>query len=119
MWKNLLISLGYFFGIMLVLTFIITVFDYFNILSNNISSIIRFLILIISILVSSFILGNKSIKKGYINGIKLGIVIVILFFIISNIFGSFNFSSLIYYFIIVLTSSIGSMLGINKKKATN
>ena len=119
MWKNLFISFLYFIGIVLSTTLIFTVFYYFNLLPNDISSIIMFIIPVFSIFISAFILGTNSIRKGYIEGIKLSIIIIMLFIIISFLFSSFKFSSIIYYLILILSSSLGGMLGINKKKASS
>lgn len=74
------------------------------------------LFLVISIFVGSYSLGYKSENKGYLNGIIFGIIISILFIVLSLILKSdLNFSSAIYYLIIVVTSSIGGTIGINKK----
>ena len=117
LFKNLIMSLLYFFGIVLISLFIYSVLVYFNIISGKISTIIMFLIPIISSFVCSFRLGIRSNKKGYIEGIKLGSIIIIIFLVISLIFSSFNYKSLIYYLIIILSNTLGSMFGISQKKA--
>ena len=116
MFKNLFFSFVYFISIFLVSTFIFTIFYYFNLVSDSINSIIKFIIPIISISVSSFILGMKSVKKGYVEGIKLSIIVILFFSVIGMLFGSFNFNTVIYYLILVLSSSLSGMLGINRKK---
>ena len=119
MWKNLFISFLYFIGIVLGTTLVFTIFNYFKILPDNINSIIRLIIPVVSIFISAFIVGMNSIRKGYVEGIKLGIIIILLFVIVSSIYSSLDFNSIIYYLILILTSSLGGMLGINKKKASN
>ena len=118
MLKNLLISLSYFIGIILISTLIFTIFNYFNILTDRLNSILKLLIPIISIAISSYILGTKSIKKGYLEGIKLSLIIIIIFILISITFSKFNIKSLIYYLILITTSTLSSMIGINRKKAS-
>lgn len=112
-------SLLYFFGIVLISLFIYSVLIYFNIISGKLSTIIMLLIPIISSFVCSFRLGIRSNKKGYIEGIKLGSIIIIIFLVISLIFSSFNYKSLIYYLIILLSNTLGSMFGISQKKAAS
>ena len=75
----------------------------------------------ISTAVGSYILGKKTQEKGYLEGIKFGIILILLMWIISFLAfdQSFSISSIIYYLIFVITSSIGSMFGINKKTNDN
>ena len=114
--KNLGISLLYFFSIIVLGCMFITLFNYFNILSSNIISILKFLIPLIGILVSGFVMGKNSSKKGYIEGLKLGSIIVIVLIVISLLFNKFNVRSVIYYFVLLFSSILSSMFGINKKK---
>ena len=60
--------------------------------------------------------GAKNKAKGYIEGIKYGLIWVILFVIICLICKVFDWTSIIYYFILLFISILGSILGINKKK---
>ena len=63
----------------------------------------------------------KTNKKGYLEGIKYGFIITILFWIISFLAFDENLkiSNLLYYLVILVISSIGSMFGINKKNEKN
>ena len=116
MLKNYLISLGYFFTILLISTLIQTILYYFNILNTNIISIIKLLIPIISISIASYKLGTKSKQKGYLEGIKIGITIIGIFTIITLLTDKLSIKSLIYYLILIISSILSSMIGINKKK---
>ena len=80
---------------------------------------IKFIIPLISILFSSFKLGKMSLKKGYLEGIKLACVIIVLFSIIVLLFDKFRIRSIIYYFILFITSFLGAMIGINRKKVSS
>lgn len=115
--KKYLSSLGITLGLILTFSFFLNIFSYFDLLNSNIYKIILILTSAISILVGSFILGKKSDNKGYLEGIKFGLITIILFFIISFLAFSqkLTISSFIYYLILVITSSIGSMFGINKR----
>ena len=90
-------------------------FNYFNIISN--ASIFKILIPIISTFVGGFIIGIKSNKKGFIEGLKLGSIFVLTLLILSVILHQFKFKSILYYLILITTTSLGSMIGINIKKS--
>ncbi len=114
--KNLYMSLIYFFASILIGTIFITIFNYFNILNNNIITSLKLIIPLLSLFISSYILGTKSNKRGYIEGLKLGSIIIIIFLVVTLITKSFTIRTLLYYSILLLTSTLGSMIGINKKK---
>jgi len=116
--KKYLISFGYSIIIILVATFLLTVLNYFGILNNDITNIFKLIIPIISLFVGAYIIGKNSNKKGYIEGIKYGLMCVILMIVLSIIIEktNFNITSLIYYLILLISSTFGSMIGINRKK---
>ncbi len=97
---------------------IITLLSYINVLKGNGIVIATLLIPIISIFIGSFSLGRKSNKKGWLEGIKLGAILIFIIFLIDAlIFKSFILKKIIYYSILLITSILGSMIGIvNKKK---
>ena len=111
---NYLKSLLWCFGILIISSIIITIFNYFNVINGIVLKIIFLIIPIISIFIGSYRLGKLSNEKGYIEGIKL--IWVILFVIICLICKVFDWTSIIYYFILLFISILGSILGINKKK---
>lgn len=115
--KKYLISYGYTFATIFVGTFILTILNYFNIVTTNFTNITKLIILIFSIFIGSFILGKKSLKKGYFEGIKYGTLFTILLIIINLLFiKDFKLTSIVYFLIIIISSTFGSMLGINKKR---
>ena len=118
---NYLKSLLYFLISITILTLIITIFNYFSILNGSIISISKLIIPIISILIGSIILGKNTSKKGYIEGLKLSIIIIIIIAIINFLFlkSNFEIKILLYYLIITITSMIGAMIGINLKRVQN
>ena len=113
---NLLKSIGYFFLIILISTFLLTLINYFNLLKPNIISILKLIIPILAIFISSYKLGKQSEKKGYIEGIKIGSIIISIFFILVLLLDKFELKSLLYYLILLITSVLSSMIGINRKK---
>ena len=116
MFKNYLTSLGYFFAILIISTLILTIFNYFNILNQKIITILKLLIPIIAIFIASFKLGTHSKQKGYLEGLKIGIIIILTFTIIVLLLDKISIKSLLYYTILVLTAMLSSMIGINRKK---
>ena len=116
MTMNYLKSLLWCFGILIISSIIITIFNYFNVINGIVLKIIFLIIPIISIFIGSYRLGKLSNEKGYIEGIKYGLIWVILFAVFCLICKAFDWTSIIYYFILLFISILGSILGINKKK---
>ena len=116
--KNLSFSFLYIIVTILILTFITTLLSYFNILNDKIVSIIKIIIPILSMLIGGFYIGKKSLKKGFLEGLKLGGIFSILLIIFNYLAldNSFKFKYLLFYIILIITSILGSMIGINKKK---
>ena len=104
----------------IILGFILTILYYFDIISNNIYNIMKMVIVLLSLFINAFFLGKNSTKYGLVEGLKLGAIIIIIMFIMK-IFtnSSFNIRTIIYSIIMLLTTSIGSVIGINKKEITN
>lgn len=95
---------------------LLTCLYYFNIIGDGIFSFLKLFIIIISIFINSFILGTKTSKKGYLEGAKFGMAIILLMIIPTLISGKFMFRVIIYYLIILITAMLGSMIGISRKK---
>lgn len=114
--KNYLNSILYFILIILVGTVFITLFHYFSIFSIGVINGLKMFITIISGFISSFLLGKNCSKKGYLEGLKLGGIIVFILIILNLIFNSLSYKSIIFFMIILITSMLGSMIGINKHK---
>ena len=113
---NYLKSTVYTSIIIFITTVIITIFNYFNIINGIVLKVIMLLIPIIGIFVGSFNIGKASGKKGYIEGLKYGLIWIVLLIIINLITKEFTYLSIIYYTLLLLISMGGSILGINRKK---
>lgn len=101
----------------ILLLIITTLLSYLNILKGNGITICNLLIPIISIFIGSFDFGKKSNKNGWLEGLKLGFIITIIFIILNIfIYHSFIIKTLIYYSIFLVSSIFGGSLGISKKK---
>lgn len=115
---NYLKNIGYVFLGILVTTIIITLLNYFGLLNGTMLNIISIITITLSILIGGYLTGKKANKKGYLEGIKFGsIVIIIILFLNLIIFkNQFNLTSILYYLLLLFTSTIGSMIGIMRKK---
>lgn len=111
-------ALLYSIGTILILTFIVTLLNYFNIFSYKIVVIFKIIIPILSIFIGGLVMGGKSTNKGWLEGIKYGIIFIIILCIMNYLIlrTGFKIQDLIYYLIITLASSFGSIIGINYKK---
>ena len=115
--KNIIFSLGLVIIVLLVFSFILTVLSYFNIVNDSLTTIFKMLIPIISVLSSGILMGINSTKSGWLEGLKLGILIIILLFLF-NLLGlnnTFKINQLLFYGILIFTSIVGSMIGITRK----
>ncbi len=119
--KNIKIYLKY-LGFSLIflligLLFISTLY-YFNFFSTNTISYIRIIYLLIIIFIMSYILGKNTNKNGYLAGMKFGFLHIILFLVLGLLLfkKDLQLRIILYDFIILFTSILGSMIGINKQK---
>ena len=111
--SSMLISITSFILLLLINTSLC----YFNILKGNGIIIFNLAIPIISIFIGSFNIGLNSTKKGWLEGLKIGIIFFIIFTLLNIlIYNSFIIKTLIYYSIILISSILGGSFGISKKK---
>ena len=106
----------YTLGILLISTIIITVLNYFNILSGTPLKILYFIIPILSIAIGSYILGKNTNIKGITTGLIYSSIWSIILLIINIFLKQLDLTSIIYFIIIILLSMFFSILGKNKKK---
>jgi len=98
-------------------TIILTTLSYFNIITSNINKYLQLIAIIISMLIGGIYIGKKSANKGYLEGLKIGIATTIVMFLLSY-FGfktKFNLENIIFYIVVIMSSTLGSIVGINKK----
>jgi len=98
-----------------ILLFLITILYYFNLINEKTFSILKLIILLLSIFINSFILGKNTKKKSYIEGIIYGSILITLLIIITIIFSKIQIKLFIFYPLILITSILGSMMGKIKK----
>ena len=105
---------------LLILNIFTSVLYYFNIISNNSINYLKLIMIAISMLIGGIYIGNKATKKGWLEGIKVGLEVIIILFVISYLAFDQGISvkTVIYYFILLASSTLGSMVGINKRKTS-
>lgn len=115
--KNYLIAIGYFLLVVAVFAIILTIFNYYDIVTNKLFKVIKVLIPSLALFIGGYKVGNNANKKGYIEGIKFSLIVIAILFMFSYLGfnASFNISLILYYIILIISSMLGAMIGINKK----
>ena len=74
--------------------------------------------LCLATIIGSIKMGKHSINKGWLEGLKFGILlsIIVLLFNLLGLGNAFSLSNILSYFVIIISSIIGSMIGINLRK---
>ena len=103
--------------VIIVYLLLLTLLNYFQIIKFNNIIKINFIAIAIITFIFGIMTGKTSTKKGYIEGLKTGALIVILLFLLNLLFlRNFNLHIFIYYITIIISSTFGSMVGINLKR---
>ena len=111
------------FGLILLsilfLSILIGTLSYFNIVGTKSIKIFEIIATIISVLIGSIYLGKNSNQKGFLEGIKIGLFMIVFLFIFNFLAfdQGFNISNFFFYIIILMSAILGSILGINKKSS--
>lgn len=116
--KNVGISFIYMICFLLGLTFISTLFNYINLFGNTFINVLKVIIPIISLFVGGFVIGKRTGKKGWLEGLKLSLIFLAFLTIFNYLALDFSISlkTVIYYIILVIATTFGSMIGVNKFK---
>lgn len=104
----------YFYAILIVFLLVATLFNYFNVISYKTLSTLSFIFMIVLFIFIGFFIAKNSERKGYINGLIIGFINIVLLLILSLLLGENPKLSIgIYFLILLLSSTIGGMFGIN------
>ena len=119
--KKISISLACILGFIFIATFILTFFNYINIINFKIMTILKLILPIMALFLGGFVIGRRSNQKGWLEGLKLGLIFVVIL-VLFNYLGlnnKFELKNLLYYLILITTTIFGSIIGINIKKNKN
>lgn len=115
--KKYLKSVSYSLILIIVLILFITILNYIGLIYGIALNSIKLIVPIIAMFIGGIIIGKSSIQKGWLNGIKIGFIVVFIFFVLSLITKyKIDIKMLLYYLIIIISSILGSMVGISKNK---
>lgn len=105
-----------FFLILLIITIITSLINLTN-LNYSIISKIGIILSALSFFIVSAIASHDFIEKGYILGLKLGLIMIIILILTNLIIfrSSFKIDRLIYYTILLASSILGGSFGKNIK----
>ena len=106
--------LGLFLIFILIITLLTSLINLTNINTVLISKI-SIILTAISFFIISTKASSKISEKGYILGLKLGLLFVIFLLLINIIFfkSAFNIDRIIYYIILIASSILGGSFGKN------
>lgn len=103
--------------LILFLSSFTTLLYYFNLLSSGVYNVFKLLIPLFSIFITTISFTKKVKEKGWFEGLKLGLLLIIVFIAISSFAStSFSIKMMLYYLIILITAILGGMIGINKSE---
>lgn len=93
------------------------IYCYTNISYKTISTLLLVFSLVFFLLLGYFG-GRKQENKGFIFGMKYGVIICLFFYLIGGLLFEFtiSFYKIAYYLILILACMFGSIIGINRKK---
>ena len=116
--KALLFTIIFF----IFLTLLLTIFNYFNIINYQILNIGKIIIPILTLMFGGLLMGKKASKNGWLEGLKISLIIIIILIIITLILiiitliiNEFSPKKLTYFLILIISGIFGSILGINTK----
>lgn len=86
-------------------------------INSNITNKVSVILTALSFFIVSALASKSSNEKGYILGIKLGLIFVILMTLVNLLFfkSSFNIDRIIYYSILIISGILGGSFGKNLK----
>ena len=106
-----------FIGVVMLYLLILSIIDSFNLLTGFFSLLINIVFSIVLFFFTGYRLSKKKDNKGWYWGLKNGLILIVIFFFLSLIFRcDLSFKVCIYYLILLISSILGGMFGIAKKK---
>jgi putative membrane protein (TIGR04086 family) len=110
-------KIGFFILMELFIAFCCSLLNLFS-LSSSITTIIILITNVIIYAYYGYISGKNGNRKGIIEGLYIGLILIAVLFFINLIFyhTGFNINKTLYYSILILTSMLGGSVGKNKKE---
>ncbi len=107
---------GIFILSLIIMSLLVSLIYLIGFINSRIVTIFNIIGIIIVTFYLSYKNGQMANKKGYFAGIKVGVTNILILFLINLIFFhlKINFSTIVYYLIILFVSTLGGMIGITK-----
>lgn len=104
-----------------LLSIIISSLNYFNLIKMDSIVYFKLFSLIMSLFIVGIYIGNKADKKGYLEGIKISILFIIISLITNYVVlkNTLSLRILLFYIICIISTVLGSIIGINKHTKKN
>lgn len=112
--KFFLKEIGFYLIFLCILIIICSLLNLIGI-NETITNAIIFIFNTVMFIIIGIKTGKLAKKQGYLAGLKNGAILIIILSIINIIVKNFSITTMIYYIILLLCSSFGGMIGINKK----
>ena len=113
--KNLIKATSLILCLLFIFSIIINSLYYFDIINNNVVKYFKMMLSILTYFIGGSFIGKKSDNKGYINGLRLSGIIVIISIITGVLCQNISTLRIVYYLITTICITFGAMIGISKK----
>lgn len=100
---------------LIVLSLFLSTLYYFDYISTDTYKVLKISIIVLTLIINSIVLGRSSIKNGYLDGIKLGFMLMLFCTLVAFSQKAISMKLVLYNIIILITTTLGSMIGINTK----
>lgn len=115
--KKILISFLITILSLLLLLFLVTIFNYFDLFNYKVTNVLIIIVPILALIFGGLYMGKNTIKRGYLEGLKLGLIFIFILVIVNLILReTINLKDIIFYLVLLASSIFGSMVGINIQK---
>ncbi len=112
--KNYLKCYLLYFLILIIYLILVSIFYYFNLINYKTINIINYLVNLLLFFILGYKISSLEKKRGYLHGFLISSLLVILFSFICLILSKYNFSSLVYYLSLIISSMIAGIIGVSK-----
>lgn len=115
---NILKKTGIYLGIFLLIIFLLALLSYFTNISIKVINAFLFILMLTMLFIAGLHIGKAKESKGLLRGLGIGFIIVFIFYIIGGFIDTFklDITKLVYYLTLILVCTLGSIIGVNKKK---
>ena len=110
--KKLSLNILYTIILFITLSLLLTAFNYFNIINYQTLAICKIIIPILSLFFAGLLMGKKATKNGWLEGLKISLIIIAIMTIFTLITQSFTPKILTFFLILILSGIFGSIIGI-------